>query len=118
MLKKTFFAVSCNRKTCALIAFLACHCRQYSIFVVMRHTVALLLLLLAVAPLQSQGGPIAYGICQAGCATVTVACYSAAGATFGTVLAVGAPSAIVACNTAFGTCSHACAITCLVTPIP
>lgn len=38
-----------------------------------------------------------------------VACYSAAGAVFGTVTAgVGTPAAIVACNGAFGTCQAAC----------
>jgi hypothetical protein len=28
-------------------------------------------------------GPLAYGLCQAGCSTVVVACYAAAGVTFG-----------------------------------
>lgn len=28
-------------------------------------------------------GPAAYGVCQAGCATVAVACYGAAGAIMG-----------------------------------
>ena len=54
-------------------------------------------------------GPSAYAICQAGCACPSVACYSAAGATFGTVLAAGAPAAILACNSAFGSCQAACA---------
>ena len=37
-------------------------------------------------------------------------CYAAAGVTFGTVAAgVGTPAAILACNTAFGTCMTKCA---------
>ncbi|KAK7907987.1 hypothetical protein PG985_015290 [Apiospora marii] len=62
-------------------------------------------------------GPLAYGICQAGCSAVVVACYSAAGFTFGTVAAVAAPAAVVACNSAYGTCQAACAAS-LVAPIP
>jgi hypothetical protein len=56
-----------------------------------------------------EAGPAAYGICQAGCATVAVACYAAAGAVFGTVTAgAGTPAVILACNLAFGKCSAAC----------
>jgi hypothetical protein len=56
-----------------------------------------------------EAGPAAYGICQAGCAAVVVACYAAAGAVFGTVTAgVGTPAAVLACNVAFGKCSAAC----------
>jgi hypothetical protein len=56
-----------------------------------------------------EAGPAAYGICQAGCAALAVACYAAAGAVFGTVTAgVGTPAAILACNAAFGQCSAAC----------
>jgi hypothetical protein len=55
------------------------------------------------------GGPSGYGVCQAGCHTLVVACYAAAGAIFGTVAAVVAPPAIIACNAAFGTCQAACA---------
>ena len=45
------------------------------------------------------GGPVAYGICQAGCSALVVACYSAAGLTFGTITAgIGAPAAAIACN--------------------
>jgi hypothetical protein len=54
-------------------------------------------------------GPILGAACSAGCAAVQVACYSASGFTFGTVAAAAAPAAIVACNTAFGTCMTACA---------
>ena len=53
-----------------------------------------------------------------GCNTVTVACYAAAGFTFGTIAAPLAPPAIVACNTALGTCSAACATVALLAPTP
>ena len=62
-------------------------------------------------------GSVAYGICQAGCSTVLVACYAAAGCIFGTVLAAGAPAAIVGCNSAYGTCQAACAAV-LLAPTP
>ncbi|KAH3938962.1 hypothetical protein HBI25_188780 [Parastagonospora nodorum] len=54
-------------------------------------------------------GPIGYGICQAGCSAVVMACYSAAGFTWGAVLGATAPATIVVCNTASGTCHAACA---------
>lgn len=54
-------------------------------------------------------GPVAYAVCQAGCSSLAVACYSAAGFTFGTIAAVAAPAAVIACNTAYGTCQAACA---------
>lgn len=55
-------------------------------------------------------GPAVYGICQSGCAVVVVACYSAAGFTFGTVTAgAGVPAVILGCNSAFGLCSAKCA---------
>ena len=75
---------------------------------------AVLLLSIPVAT----GGPLAYGICQTGCNAVAVACYGAAGATFGTVTAgAGVPAAIVACNAALGTCMAACvAAGCTPTP--
>ncbi|KAH8711905.1 hypothetical protein GQ44DRAFT_689847 [Phaeosphaeriaceae sp. PMI808] len=54
-------------------------------------------------------GPAAYGVCQAGCSAIVVACYSAAGFTWGATLAATAPASILACNSAFGTCQAACA---------
>lgn len=60
-------------------------------------------------------GPAAYGICQAGCASIVMACYSAAGFTWGATMGASAPASIVACNSAFGTCQAACA-TVLLTP--
>jgi hypothetical protein len=53
-----------------------------------------------------------------GCNTVVVACYAAAGVTFGTVAAPAAPAAIIACNTALGTCSATCATVALLAPTP
>jgi hypothetical protein len=54
-----------------------------------------------------------------GCNTVTVACYTAAGFTFGTVVAAAAaPPLILACNAALGICSSACATVALFAPTP
>ncbi|PBK78949.1 hypothetical protein ARMGADRAFT_1093628 [Armillaria gallica] len=73
---------------------------------------------LVLAP-QAYAGPIAYGICQTGCNTVAVACYAAAGFTFGTVIAAPAvPAVILTCNAALGTCSAACATVALFAPTP
>ncbi|KXN91089.1 hypothetical protein AN958_02956 [Leucoagaricus sp. SymC.cos] len=72
---------------------------------------------LSSAPQQTMAGPIAYGICQTGCNVLAVACYAAAGFTFGTVAAAVAPPAILACNAGLGTCSAACAAVAL-TPTP
>ncbi|KAF8351847.1 hypothetical protein F5887DRAFT_4392 [Amanita rubescens] len=71
-----------------------------------------LLLPIAVA-LSSTGivnaGPIAYGLCQTVCNFGAVACYAAAGFTFGTVAAPAAPPIILACNAAQGACMTLCA---------
>ncbi len=57
----------------------------------------------------SSAGPIAVGICQAGCSALVVSCYAAAGFTFGTVTAgAGTPAAVLACNSAYGICVKAC----------
>lgn len=61
-------------------------------------------------------GPAGYGVCQAGCAAVVMACYSAAGFTWGVAPRV-VPAAIAACNSAFGTCQAACAVV-LLAPTP
>ena len=72
-----------------------------------------LVLMLAIP--VSDAGPAAYGVCQAGCAGIVVACYTAAGATFGTVTAgAGTPAVIIGCNTAFGACCAKCAALLLV----
>lgn len=72
-----------------------------------------LLLLLTTAPQPADAGLLGilgYGTCQSGCNAVAVACYAAAGFTFGTVTAgVGVTVAIIGCNVALGTCMAACA---------
>ncbi len=76
-------------------------------------------LVLAASLLQNaDGGPIAYGFCQAGCCTAWVACYAAAGLVAGTVTAgLGAPAAALACNAQQGFCMAACAAM-AIAPIP
>ena len=54
-------------------------------------------------------GSLGYGTCQAGCSAVVMACYGAAGFTWGTTFGATAPASIIVCNTAFGTCQAACA---------
>lgn len=67
---------------------------------------------------EADAGPLAGAICSAGCAALVCACYGAAGAVFGTITAgVGTAPAILACNTAFGTCMSSCAAA-LVVPVP
>lgn len=50
------------------------------------------------------------GICYAGCATLAVACFAAAGAVFGVANGpvIGASKTLTACNSAFGKCESAC----------
>lgn len=75
----------------------------------MKSTVALCYILVALLPLMAVAGPLAYGICQTGCNAAVVACYTAGGATFGTVTAgVGVPAVILGCNTALGVCMAGC----------
>ncbi|KAL7316134.1 hypothetical protein PS15m_005271 [Mucor circinelloides] len=58
---------------------------------------------------STYAGPLAYGICQTGCNALAVACYGAAGFTFGTVTAgAGVPAVILGCNTALGACMAGC----------
>ena len=65
-------------------------------------------LLLLVQPASS--GIIAYGICQAGCAGVATACFTAAGGTLGvaTVAVIALSPALTACNIAYGFCYKTC----------
>lgn len=67
---------------------------------------------------MAHSGPLAYGICQTGCNALVVACYAAAGVTFGTVTGgAGTPAVIVACNAALGACMAGCvAAGCTPTP--
>lgn len=62
-------------------------------------------------------GAAGYGICQAGCSGVVMACYGAAGFTWGATLGATAPASIVACNSSYGACQAACAAT-LLAPTP
>ena len=76
-----------------------------------------LLGLLFVTTAVTEAGPAAYGICQAGCSSVVMACYAAAGFTWGATLGATAPASVIACNTAYGACQAACAAT-LLAPTP
>lgn len=63
---------------------------------------------------------IAIGICYAGCATVAVACFTAAGVVHGTLSAASIKSNIrvSACNKAFGACEKACVRAISATGVP
>ncbi|KAF6202579.1 hypothetical protein GE061_002977 [Apolygus lucorum] len=82
-------------------------------------TIVLAFLIASSLFVGSDGGPIAAGICYAGCASIVVACFAAAGFTFGTVpgAQIAAVPALAGCNTAFGVCEAAC-VAALVTPVP
>ena len=80
-------------------------------------TLPAFVLLLATPPSLVHAGPIGYGICQAGYASVVMASYGAAGATWGATMGATAPATVVACNTAFGICQGKCAIVALL-PTP
>lgn len=71
---------------------------------------------LLVAGREALAGPVGYGICQAGCAGVVMACYSAAGFVWGVAPPV-VPASLAACNAAFGGCQAACAAVAL-SPTP
>jgi hypothetical protein len=77
------------------------------------HCKSIFLATVGLLPLAS-AGPAGYGICQAGCASVVMACYAAAGFTWGATLGITAPASIIACNAAFGTCQAACAAVLLI----
>lgn len=81
-------------------------------------SVCILVLIMVGGLPTADAGLFSYGICQTGCNAVAVACYAAAGFTFGTVTAgVAVPPAIIACNSALGVCMAACAGIAL-TPTP
>ncbi|KAK2628309.1 hypothetical protein QTJ16_002955 [Diplocarpon rosae] len=71
------------------------------------------ILVLFAAPAVVFSGPIAYGTCQGGCAAVVMACYTAAGATWGATLGLNAPATVLGCNSAFGYCQAKCAVVAL-----
>lgn len=65
--------------------------------------------LMAFLPLSTVAGPLVYGICQTGCNAGAVACYAAAGFTFGAVTAgASTPLVIMGCNGALGVCMAGC----------
>ncbi|XP_050533516.1 uncharacterized protein LOC126901216 [Daktulosphaira vitifoliae] len=83
------------------------------------HKIPFILSILILTSSVVTAGPLGVGICYAGCAGVTVACFAAAGATFGTVPAavIAASPALAACNSAFAGCYSACALA-LIAPTP
>ncbi|KAH9242425.1 hypothetical protein K456DRAFT_1820222 [Colletotrichum gloeosporioides 23] len=74
----------------------------------MKFSAAILSTIYILAPATVLAGPCAYGTCQAGCAVLTVACYSGTGATFGVTCGLAATPAVLACNAAFGQCQASC----------
>ncbi|KAL7293273.1 hypothetical protein TKK_0013051 [Trichogramma kaykai] len=76
-----------------------------------RNTLVALLIsvtLLLQQPNAVDAGLVAYGACQTACNVAAEACYSAAGCIFGTVFAIFATPAILACNAAQSACMIAC----------
>ncbi len=73
----------------------------------MRLTTLLPVLITAITP--ALAGPAAYGLCQTGCAGVVMACYSAAGFTWGATLSTTAPATVLGYNAAYGGCQATCA---------
>ena len=58
---------------------------------------------------QVSSGPLSYGVCQSGCNVLVVACYGAAGVTFGTITAgTSTPAVILGCNAGLGVCMAGC----------
>lgn len=72
--------------------------------------VILLLVLIVSSSNNVTGVPAAVGICYAGCAALVVACYSAAGFTFGTVILteILTHPALSDCNRSFSKCESNC----------
>ncbi|XP_043465910.1 uncharacterized protein LOC122500848 [Leptopilina heterotoma] len=75
-------------------------------------------LVLALANVAT-AGPLAAGICYAGCAGVVCACFAAAGVVFGTVplSVIAATPALAGCNSAFATCMSLCSAA-VIAPTP
>lgn len=94
-------------------------CRTFDGKMIFNKFFVCLLLVFAMHASNTEALLFAAGICYAGCASVAVACFSAAGFTFGTVpgAVIAATPALAACNAAFGLCESAC-VAALVAPIP
>ncbi|KAF1814288.1 hypothetical protein P152DRAFT_392925, partial [Eremomyces bilateralis CBS 781.70] len=74
----------------------------------------LIILPFTVPIITVSAGPVLYAGCQVGCAGAVMACYSAAGFTWGATLGITAPATIIACNMAFGSCQAGCAAALLI----
>ena len=73
------------------------------------HNIIFVVLIIVANYAPSDAGPLSYGICQTGCNALAVACYAAAGFTFGTVTAgTGVPAVILGCNAGLGICMGSC----------
>ncbi|TDH72779.1 hypothetical protein CCR75_000535 [Bremia lactucae] len=84
-------------------------CVAAGLVMIKKLSTVLVLTAFVLAITKVNAGPVAYGICQAGCNAIAAACYAAAGAKFGTVTAgVGTAPAIVGCNSALGACMVKC----------
>lgn len=83
----------------------------------MRFFNVITILAISTFPSSITAGPAGYGVCQAGCSAVVMACYTAAGFTWGATLGATAPATIIGCNTAYGACQAACAAV-LLAPVP
>jgi hypothetical protein len=95
---------------------------RFKTFFIMGFSKSLAFIAIALSQ-QANARLIAYGLWQvlsrsihtvadvfSGCNTVTAACYLGAHFTFGTIAAAVAPPAIVACNSAIGSCSAAAVV--------
>ena len=83
----------------------------------MKFSIKTFLFMVVTLPLLAESGIISYGVCQTGCNGLAVACYIAAGFTFGVPIPGSTPAAIVGCNAALGACMAACALV-IVSPTP
>jgi len=80
---------------------------RINLIIAIRNLIILLLFPALNLPIVN-AGPVAYGVCQAGCASVVMAYYAAAGFAWGVTI-TNPPAVILGCNSAFGTCYAACA---------
>jgi hypothetical protein len=67
-------------------SFVAPICRRKPQVMDKKTLIFALTLVLVLASATVEAGPAAYGVCQAGCAAVVMACYAAGGATWGATL--------------------------------
>lgn len=80
--------------------------------------IALLIIYSIILIQYIDAGPSAYHACQIGCLNLVKTCYGVAGAVFDVVTAgSGTSAAILACDSAYGTCQGACWVA-ILTPTP